>query len=43
MGDCADIMKLDEFKDMPLFPENGSVKMIDGVVVVKFSDDFIHV
>ena len=43
MGDCAEIMELDEFKDMPSYPEKDSIKLIDGVVVVKFSDSFIHV
>lgn len=26
-------------KEMPVFPEKGSVKLVDGIIVVKFSND----
>ena len=29
---------IDEIKAMPNYPDNGSVKMVNGVVVVKFAD-----
>lgn len=39
-NECSQyIMEENEFKEMPIFPENGSVKVIDGVMVVKLSEE----
>lgn len=36
--ECAKVIRSSEFANMPLYPANGSVATIDGVVVVKISD-----
>lgn len=36
--ECAKVIHSSEFASMPLYPANGSVAAIDGVVVVKISD-----
>ena len=33
------IIQSDEYQQMPLWPESGSVKMIDGMAVIKFTDE----
>ena len=32
--------KLQEVKEMPMYLDDGSIKVIDGVIVVKFRDKF---
>ena len=39
MGIFDFIVNTDEFKQMPVFPEKNSVKIISGVMVVKFTDE----
>ena len=34
----AKIVKTDDFKNMPIYPNDGSIKIIDNVVVIKTSD-----
>lgn len=34
----GEIEETDEFKTMPCYPDSGSIKIIDGVIVVKFSE-----
>ena len=36
--ECAKVIRSSEFANMSLYPANGSVTTIDGVVVVKISD-----
>lgn len=36
--ECQKIMSTEEFKEIPLFPANGSVKAINDIVVVKLSN-----
>jgi hypothetical protein len=33
------IIQSQEYQQMPLWPESGSVKMIDGMAVIKFTDE----
>lgn len=37
---AAELQNRSEVKVMPCFADKGGVKMIDGVMVVKFSEDF---
>lgn len=37
--DKMSILESNEFKDMPIYPANGSIKMIHNVLVVKFSNE----
>lgn len=37
--DYIDIIKNEEYKDMPKFPDEGCVKTINGIVVVKLEDE----
>ena len=32
------IVKSDEFKNMPIYPNNGSIKIINNIIVIKISD-----
>ena len=34
------VSESDEFKKMPLYPSSGSVKLIDGRVVVRLSEEY---
>ena len=36
--DSAEFENLDEVKEMPCYPESGSIKKINGAIVVKFAD-----
>ena len=36
--DINDIMQLNEYKEMNVYPYNNSIKEINGIIVVKFSD-----
>lgn len=42
-SECIDILTSEEFKNMGNYPNKNSIKMIDGTIVVKFSDTFMHV
>ncbi len=35
---CAELQKRPEIQDMPIYPDDGSIKVVDGIVVVHFSD-----
>ena len=32
------MVKRDEFKKMPIYPNNGSIKIINNIIVIKISD-----
>ena len=38
-SEYQEIVTGDEYSEMPLWPESGSVKMIDGMAVIKFTDE----